>query len=195
MNDVACYIRLSKYGPTKARQRRTIDRWLSENDIDPSGVQTYLDKATIRDRRQPHLQELKAAISKGEVTMVVLSHLNRLSPTLRRGIDTLADWSQRPLRVVVVEQQIDLRGKKNKRINTILSAMVKMGQGLMSERTKAGLKGARARGRTGGRPSLTPDDPKVLEAKRLHKDARIDIDDICKRLKISRSTLYRYVGM
>ncbi|MBL6705563.1 MAG: helix-turn-helix domain-containing protein [Planctomycetaceae bacterium] len=32
-------------------------------------------------------------------------------------------------------------------------------------------------------------------AKKLHKDNSISIDDICKTLHISRSTLYRYLKM
>jgi predicted DNA-binding transcriptional regulator AlpA len=32
-------------------------------------------------------------------------------------------------------------------------------------------------------------------AKKLHADKSLDIDDICTTLRISRSTLYRYVQL
>jgi len=64
---------------------------------------------------------------------------------------------------------------------------------LIQERTKAGLAAARARGRTGGRPPLTPNDAKVALATKLFADKSVDLDDICATLKISKTTLYRYV--
>ena len=36
---------------------------------------------------------------------------------------------------------------------------------------------------------------KVLAAKKLAKDKALSIDDICRSLKISRSTYYRYLAM
>jgi hypothetical protein len=46
----------------------------------------------------------------------------------------------------------------------------------------------------GGRPSLAADDPKVEEAKKLSKDFTLAIDEICKRLNVSKSTYYRYLS-
>jgi DNA invertase Pin-like site-specific DNA recombinase len=60
---------------------------------------------------------------------------------------------------------------------------------LISERTKAGLEAARARGRAGGRPRVKPTDTKVLIAKQLHT-SHTPIKDILKTLNIKRSTLY-----
>jgi DNA invertase Pin-like site-specific DNA recombinase len=66
---------------------------------------------------------------------------------------------------------------------------------LIQERTKAGLAAARARGRNGGRPKIAADDTKVVLAKKLHTDKSLEIDDICKTLRMSRSTFYRYVRL
>jgi len=35
----------------------------------------------------------------------------------------------------------------------------------------------------------------VLKVKKLQKDGKLTIAEICKKLKISRSTYYRYVRM
>ncbi|WP_390817776.1 helix-turn-helix domain-containing protein [Symmachiella macrocystis] len=66
---------------------------------------------------------------------------------------------------------------------------------LIQERTKAGLAAARARGRTGGRPKISTGKAKVLLAKKLYADKSLEIDAICKTLRISRSTFYRYVRL
>jgi len=77
----------------------------------------------------------------------------------------------------------------------IFSALAQFERRLIQERTKAGLAAARSRGRNGGRPKLSADEAKVLLSKKLHKDQTLEIDDICKTLRISRSTFYRYVRM
>ncbi|OHB79283.1 MAG: hypothetical protein A2V98_06530 [Planctomycetes bacterium RBG_16_64_12] len=65
----------------------------------------------------------------------------------------------------------------------------------MARRRKSGLAAARARGRNGGRPKIDVSDAKVVMAKKLHADKSLEIDDICKTLRISRSTFYRYVRL
>jgi len=42
---------------------------------------------------------------------------------------------------------------------------------------------------------MRPNEPKVILAKKLYQDKSISLDDICATLKMSRSTLYRYVAM
>ena len=39
------------------------------------------------------------------------------------------------------------------------------------------------------------EEPKVVLANTLHADKTLEIDDICKTLRISRSTFYRYVRL
>ena len=61
------------------------------------------------------------------------------------------------------------------------------------ERTMAGLRAARARGRTGGRPrSLSEED--LPEVQALMRDPDVPVRRICERFDISKATLYRYVG-
>ncbi len=80
-------------------------------------------------------------------------------------------------------------------IASVLRGVAEMDEQTRRERTKLGLAGARARGREGGRPPIAPDDAKVIQAKKLQKDMSLSIDDICKRLNVSRSTYYRYLEM
>jgi len=60
----------------------------------------------------------------------------------------------------------------------------------LRERTKAGLKAAKSRGRLGGRPkSLTPEKEKI--AKEALKDSFCDVKELAKALNVSMSTIYR----
>ena len=77
----------------------------------------------------------------------------------------------------------------------IFSSLAQFERRLVQERTQAGLAAARARGRLGGRRPIRADDPRVVSAKRLHKDRGLSINEICKTLGISRPTFYRYLAL
>jgi DNA invertase Pin-like site-specific DNA recombinase len=72
----------------------------------------------------------------------------------------------------------------------VFAALAEFERDLIRERTRAGLDAARARGKKGGRrPKL--DDKKRAQALILHHDKSNTIDDICRTLRVGRSTLYR----
>ena len=77
---------------------------------------------------------------------------------------------------------------------TNFSSLAQFERRLIQERTKAGLEAARARGRKGGRKKIPPKNPKVLTAKKMHKNHGMSIDDICATLNISRASFYRYLS-
>jgi DNA invertase Pin-like site-specific DNA recombinase len=64
---------------------------------------------------------------------------------------------------------------------------------LIQERTSAGLKAARARGRVGDRPK-TMDQRKLSIAESLYRDGKTNVSEICKTLGISRATFYRNIS-
>jgi len=88
---------------------------------------------------------------------------------------------------------IDTTTASGELIFNIFSSLAQFERKLIQERTYAGLKAARARGKKGGRKRIDTNDPKVLTAKKMHKDHNMSINDICKTLKISRATFYRYL--
>lgn len=74
----------------------------------------------------------------------------------------------------------------------MFGALAEFERDLIRERTHAGLKAARARGRVGGRPRAM-DEKKIRQAKTLMADPNNSIADICQVLKVKRSTLYKWV--
>jgi DNA invertase Pin-like site-specific DNA recombinase len=95
----------------------------------------------------------------------------------------------------VCDGAIDTTTPSGELIFHVFSALAQFERRLIQERTNAGLAAARARGRTGGRPPLNPDDPKVVLASKLFADKSVNLDDICATLKISKTTLYRYAAI
>jgi DNA invertase Pin-like site-specific DNA recombinase len=76
-----------------------------------------------------------------------------------------------------------------------MGALAEFERDLIRERTNAGLEAARARGRKGGRPQSLHLSSKVAMAQKLYTDKSNEVNDICKTLHISRTTLYRYVNL
>jgi len=77
----------------------------------------------------------------------------------------------------------------------IFATLAQFERRLIQERTQAGLKAARSRGKKGGRPKITADDPKVQMARKMSKNLSISVGEICRTLKISRATYYRFLNI
>ena len=88
---------------------------------------------------------------------------------------------------------IDTTTASGKMVFGIFAALADFEASLISERTRAGLIAARARGRVGGRRhTMTP--AKVHLAKAAMGKPGTVVNDLCEELGISRQTLYRYVS-
>ena len=75
----------------------------------------------------------------------------------------------------------------------IFAALAEFERELIRERTRAGLKAARARGRKGGRKfALSKTQARLAQAAMAHRDTSVSA--LCRELGISPVTLYRYVS-
>ena len=86
--------------------------------------------------------------------------LDRLARSLKQLIETVEDFGGRDLGLRSLTEAIDTTTAGGKLVFHIFAALAEFERGVIRERTLAGLRAARARGRTGGRPP-------ALEAKDL----------------------------
>lgn len=192
MKTVACYVRVSTVGQNQAGQRREIQRWLEGNGIDPDFVRWYLDKSTGDNLDRPGFENLQRAIFSGEVGTVVIWRLDRLSRSMRDGLNILCDWCDKSLRIVSVSQQIDFSGTVGKLIASVLFAVAEMEQETRRERQAAGIAAARERGvYTGRQKGSTKATP--ARAHEL-RDTGLTINEIATALGVSRRTVMRYLS-
>ena len=143
----------------------------------------------VADKR-PSLEELMNYIRQGD-TLVVWK-LDRLGRSLRNLIDTINDLNDKGIGFKSIQENIDTTTSGGKLIFHIFASLAEFEREPIRERTQAGLKAARARGKMGGRPSKL-DSKGVEQAKKMMKDTSISINEICKMLNVSRSTLYRCI--
>jgi DNA invertase Pin-like site-specific DNA recombinase len=122
---------------------------------------------------------------------LVVWRLDRLGRSLPHLITTMTSLEERGIGFKSLTENIDTTTSGGKLIFHIFGALAEFERNLIRERTKAGLTAARERGRKGGRPkSLTGRQLGI--ALDLH-EKRHPIAEICRTLKLSKATLYRYI--
>jgi DNA invertase Pin-like site-specific DNA recombinase len=120
------------------------------------------------------------------VGTVLCWKLDRLSRSLKDGINILSDWCERGIRVVAVSQQIDLNGSVGKIIAAVLLGVAQMERENIRENVKRGMAAAKARGvQLGKRPKLFAADIKRLQ------DKGLNTTQAAKKLGVSRQAVYK----
>ena len=140
---------------------------------------------------RPGLQEAFEYLREGD-TLVVWC-LDRLGRSLKDLIRQVEELGERGVGFRSLHESIDTTSSAGKFQFHVFSALAEFERDLIRDRTIAGLRAARARGRMGGRPKeMTPEKLKI--AARLMKDHEVSIKEICTTLGVAKSTLYRYVS-
>jgi len=115
---------------------------------------------------------------------------------MRHLIDLVEELRQRGIGFKsICDGVVDTTTASSQLVFHIFTALAQFERRLIQERTNAGLEAARARGRKGGRKPIPASDPRVQMAKTMYLDRSMPVMDICQTLRVSRATLYRYVGM
>jgi DNA invertase Pin-like site-specific DNA recombinase len=115
---------------------------------------------------------------------------------LGRSIKDLVGWvtwlEQEGVGLKSLQEAIDTTSIGGKLTFHLFAALAEFERQLIQERTQAGLRAARVRGRLGGRPkALTAS--KQKRAVELYQEKRLVVKEICKMMGISKPTLYAYV--
>src|SRR5512135_412987 len=150
----------------------------------------FTDTASGSLAERPGLAEVLDVARPGDT--LVVWRLDRLGRSLRHLIDTIWLLQERGIGFKSLQEQIDTTTSGGKLVFHVFGALAEFECDLIRERTQAGLTAARARGRLGGRPRAL-DLRKAQIAQALYHDKTTSIADICRTLRISRATFYRYV--
>lgn len=148
----------------------------------------YQEKASGAKTDRPILKECLAYLRKGDV--LVVTKLDRLARSLKDLIEIVEKLDKEMgVGFISVNDKIDTSTPQGKFFFHVFGAVAEFERDLIRERTNAGLKAAKARGRIGGRKrKMTP--AKIEAAKELLKT--LPPADVANQLGISRATLYNY---
>jgi DNA invertase Pin-like site-specific DNA recombinase len=154
----------------------------------------YQDTVSGKKEVRPGLQACLKALQPGN-TLVVWK-LDRLGRDLKHLITIVDELRQRNIGFRVLTghgAQIDTTTANGRLVFGLFAALAEYERELIIERTHAGLKAARARGRTGGRPRKM-DAASLRMAMSAMSDPKGIAIEIAKRLNITTATLYTYVN-
>ncbi|AMY72151.1 Resolvase domain-containing protein (plasmid) [Frigidibacter mobilis] len=155
------------------------------------GLREGIHREGIRRAARPARAGRRAVLHASGDSLVVWK-LDRLARSLPQLIETVAALEDQGIGFRSLTEAIDTTTAGGKLIFHIFGALAEFERSVIRERTRAGLKAARDRGRKGGRPpALSTAD--LAAAKALLRDPEITVEDVAKRLKVSPATLYRHL--
>lgn len=189
---IGAYLRVSSADQKHDSQRAEIQKYIATNGISPKQVEWYADTETGTRMKRPEFDRLQADIFAGKVKTVIVWKLDRLSRNLRDGVNVLADWAEKGLKIVVVTQQLELNGVIGRTIAALLLGLAEIEHGHIRERQKAGIEAAKARGVYTGR-SMGSTKAQPRRAQELKRKG-LSLEEIAAALNVSKRTVTRYLA-
>ncbi len=189
-----------RHGPARIRQERpfrpapglsTEEQGTNpqRDELRAAGCSAILEEhAAGADRGRPVLAKLLRDIRPGDTLVVV--RLDRLARSVGHLLAVIEQLEANGAHFRSLRSPIDTRMPQGMFSLQVLGAVAQLERALITERTKAGLHAARARGRVGGNPGLRTGDPAAICKLRAIRDAK-HLDGILARLDTWLPTVRR----
>lgn len=162
---------------------------LSKHDIPYTHF--FTDSISGTKRHRPGLDKLLERLEPGDVLFV--ESFSRLSRSTRDLLQIVEDLSARGIIIHSEKEDFDTNTATGKLMLTLMAALSQFERDILSERTREGLRAARARGHNGGRPRVN--EKKLQLAFSAYDAQTLSVSEICKQVGIGEATFYKYNKM
>lgn len=154
----------------------------------------FMEKISGKTKDRPELKLMFSKLRKGDT--VVVWRLDRLGRSLQDLIYLITEIGKSEANFHSIQNSMDSSTATGRLIFNVFGALAEFESDLISERTKAGLAAARARGKKGGRPpGFTKDTiSKIKAVKVLYDEQDKGMKEIANDLSISRASAYRFLN-
>jgi DNA invertase Pin-like site-specific DNA recombinase len=157
--------------------------------LEKAGCEKVYSEHASSMKVRPKLDAALADCREGDV--LVVYRLDRVGRSVKGLITLVEDLQARGVGFLSTSDAIDTSTPMGRFFFHIMASLAQMERELLIDRTQAGLKAARKRGRKGGRPpALTP--AKVDAAKTLLASGS-SRPEVARALGVSKATIYRYL--
>lgn len=165
---------------------------MQEDALKSAGCEEiFSDVASGAKSQRPGLESALSYLREGDV--LVVWKLDRLGRSIQHLIDTVNILQEKKIGFKSLQENIDTSTSGGKLIFHMFSALAEFERDLIRERTDAGLKAARARGKMGGRPPLL-DTRQINRMVEMYNEQKNTVAEICKIYSISRPSFYNYLN-
>lgn len=147
------------------------------------------EKITGTKSNRPELDRLKDKLRPGDT--IIVESFSRLGRSTKDLIELVNYFEKRSVKLISLKEKFDTATPQGRLMMTVFQAFSQFERDLIVERTKEGLKSARARGRKGGRPKIKQQ--KIDKALKLYQSREYTITEITDLTGVSGSTIYRYL--
>ncbi|PKU94617.1 recombinase family protein [Bifidobacterium pseudolongum] len=148
----------------------------------------FVDYASGAKEHRPQLDLMLEMLREGDQCVCV--RLDRLGRSVQNLVALINRFNDMGVQFKSLTEQIDTTTPGGVLIFNVFGAMAQFERDLIRERTNAGLKAARARGRKGGRPArLTAD--QVKEVRRKYDGGTMTVKEIADLYDVGKTTVYR----
>lgn len=120
----------------------------------------FEEKASGASRSRPELAKAVARMQRGDI--LVVARIDRLARSLSHLLEVIEGLETVGAHFKSLRDPIDTSTPQGKFALQVLGAAAELERALIRERTKAGLRAAKARGRVGGNPALKRRDPEAI---------------------------------
>lgn len=141
-------------------------------------------------KARPELESCLKSLRAGDTLTVW--RLDRLGRSLTDLVKIVNELEAKNIGFESITEKIDTSTPTGRFVFHLFAALAEFERNIIRERTMAGMKAARARGRLGGRPAKLTEG-EIAMAKSLIKANEIPISEIARQFGVSRTTLYRTV--
>lgn len=196
--NIYAYCRVSTTEQNLDRQIEAINEYCKENNIELT--KWYEDKASGKTFERINYLKMKEEVQKGDV--IIIKELDRFGRSMTLIKNEWQYFMDKGVKIIVIDMPLissDLSGKKtldmqfiSNLVFEVLCYSAEKEREKLSQRTKEGIKAARKRGKTIGRPSvyeLTPE----LEEKILSMYWKMTKLEIISELGLSNTVYSRMI--
>ena len=170
-------------------QDQNLDRQL--DNLKAAGCERiFNEKMTGTKSDRPELRTMLLTLRSGDI--LVIDSFSRLSRSTKDLLDLVEKLTSMGVHLVSLKENLDTTTATGKLMLTMLSALSQFERDLIAERTIDGLKAARARGRSGGRPKKGTIKDRE-QALAMYNANVMSNPEIAAKFGISLSTLNRWI--
>jgi DNA invertase Pin-like site-specific DNA recombinase len=150
----------------------------------------YVEHASGAKASRPELDRMLEALRPGDT--VIVWRLDRLGRNLEHLIQLVNQFTENNIGFRSLTEQLDGTTAQGRMFLNLAGTFAQYEREGIIERTKAGLRAAKARGHIGGRPKALSDE-QIIEIRKLHTSGSMTNRRISEIYQVSMSTINRAI--